>query len=142
MSGTIPSACRASDAERRRHQRRAGRTAAPPGWVGFTACARALPIAAGAGDRRRPSPATSRCHRCASRGLDFEPCRADDAPAYFTILIVGHIVVPGLLLMERALHPETWPQMAIWLPTTLVLTLALLPVKGATIAAIWASKQG
>ncbi len=80
--------------------------------------------------------------RCASCGLDFEPCRADDAPAYFTILIVGHIVVPGLLLMERALHPETWLQMAIWLPATLVLTLAMLPfVKGATIAAIWASKQ-
>ena len=81
--------------------------------------------------------------RCSACGLDFEPCRADDAPAYFTILIVGHIVVPGLLLMERALHPETSLQMEIWLPATLVLTLALLPfVKGATIAAIWASKQG
>lgn len=80
--------------------------------------------------------------RCTSCGLDFEPYRADDAPAYFTILIVGHIVVPGLLVMEKTLHPETWVQMAVWLPATLLLTLAMLPfIKGATIAAIWASKQ-
>lgn len=81
--------------------------------------------------------------RCEACGLDFEPYRADDAPAYFTILVVGHIVVPGLLMMEKLLHPATWLQMAVWLPATLGLTLALLPfVKGATIAAIWASKQG
>src|SRR5262249_9567799 len=28
---------------------------------------------------------------CKNCGLEFEPYRADDAPAYFTILIVGHI---------------------------------------------------
>jgi uncharacterized protein (DUF983 family) len=80
-----------------------------------------------------------RCERC---GLGFEPYRADDAPAYFTILIVGHLIVAGVLLTEQFFHPESWVQMAIWLPMTLVATLLLLPfVKGAVIATIWNSRQ-
>jgi uncharacterized protein (DUF983 family) len=80
-----------------------------------------------------------RCERC---GLGFEPYRADDAPAYFTILVVGHFIVAGVLLTEEFFHPESWLQMAIWLPMTLVATLLLLPfVKGAVIAAIWCSRQ-
>ena len=38
---------------------------------------------------------------CPSCDLALEPYRADDAPAYFTILAVGHIVVPLVLVMER-----------------------------------------
>ena len=68
--------------------------------------------------------------------------RADDAPAYFTILLVGHIVVPGILIAEQWYKPDTMIQLAIWLPVTLIATLALLPIiKGATIAAIWATKR-
>jgi len=79
---------------------------------------------------------------CSYCGLAFEPYRADDAPAYFTILIVGHLVVPGLLLMERSLHPPEWVQMVTWMPFTLLVTLAFLPfIKGAVIAAIWRSKE-
>ena len=79
------------------------------------------------------------CDKC---GTDFEPCRADDAPAYFTILLVGHIVVPGILLVEQWFKPDTMIQLAIWLPVTLIATLALLPIiKGATIAAIWAMRR-
>lgn len=80
--------------------------------------------------------------RCESCGLDFEPYRADDAPAYFTILIVGHFIVAGVLVVEQLFHPPSVVQMAIWLPMTLIATLLLLPfVKGAVIAAIWCSKQ-
>ena len=79
---------------------------------------------------------------CSNCELAFEPYRSDDVPAYFTILIIGHIVVPGLLAVEKIAHPEEWVQMAIWLPVTLFGTLALLPfLKGAVIAAIWRSKQ-
>jgi uncharacterized protein (DUF983 family) len=74
--------------------------------------------------------------------LALEPYRSDDVPAYFTILIVGHIVVPGLLALEKIAHPAEWVQLAIWLPVTLFGTLALLPfIKGAVIGAIWRSKQ-
>ncbi len=77
------------------------------------------------------------CRHCA---LPFERLRADDAPAYFTIAIVGHIVVPGLLALETYAHPPTWVQSAIWLPVTLFMTLGLLPfIKGAIMAVIYSS---
>lgn len=80
--------------------------------------------------------------RCTGCGLAFEPIRADDAPAYFTISVVGHIVVSGLLLMEAILHPPSWLQAAIWLPATLFLSLALLPfMKGGVMAAIYCSRR-
>lgn len=68
--------------------------------------------------------------------------RADDAPAYFTMLVVGHVVVGGLLAVERAWAPPTWVQLSIWLPLTLVLSLALLPmIKGALIGLQWALRM-
>ena len=80
--------------------------------------------------------------QCATCGLAFEPLRADDAPAYFTIAIVGHVIVSGLLLLESYAHPPTWVQLAIWLPLTVILTLGLLPyLKGAVMAAIYCSQR-
>jgi uncharacterized protein (DUF983 family) len=80
--------------------------------------------------------------RCSKCGEEFHHHRADDAPAYFTILIVGHIVVPGLLFSEQMFFPPVWVHAAIWLPTLLLLTLALLPrIKGALIAYQWAQRM-
>ena len=60
--------------------------------------------------------------------------RADDAPPYFTIIVVAHIVVPSMLILEKTEAPPMWVQAALWLPLTLVLALALLrPIKGATV---------
>jgi uncharacterized protein (DUF983 family) len=60
--------------------------------------------------------------------------RADDVPPYFTIVLVGHLVIPGMLITEQNLAPPIWLQMVVWVPLTLFLTLALLrPVKGATV---------
>jgi uncharacterized protein (DUF983 family) len=71
---------------------------------------------------------------CAHCGAPLGLARADDAPPYFTILLVGHIVVPLMFMVERAWQPALWLQMAIWLPATLALTLLLLrPIKGATV---------
>lgn len=64
--------------------------------------------------------------------------RADDFPPYLTIAIVGHIVVPLLLVSERLLHPPTWVQLSVALPLTVALTLGLLPrVKGGILALMW-----
>ncbi len=74
---------------------------------------------------------------CAVCGAPLGRARADDAPPYFTILIVGHIVVPLMLLMERVGHPPDWEVGAIFLPLTAILCLALLrPVKGAVLGAM------
>ena len=60
--------------------------------------------------------------------------RADDAPPYFTILIVGHIVIPAMLIMQKLDDPPTWLLSAIFLPLTVILALGLIrPIKGATV---------
>lgn len=65
--------------------------------------------------------------------------RADDAPAYFTMFIVAHLVVGGVLSLEQAAAPPTWVHLAIWLPMTLVMSLLLLPmVKGTLVSLQWA----
>ena len=79
---------------------------------------------------------------CANCGLVLSGHRADDAPPYFTILIVGHIVVPGMLLFEQMRHPPEWQHMVIWLPLTLFLCLFLLPrIKGSLIGLQWAMRM-
>ena len=79
------------------------------------------------------------CKRC---GLDFEAIRSDDIPPYFTIVIVGHLMVPLLLMTEQMASPPTWLMLAISLPLTLALTLSLLPfVKGAVMGVLWNTKK-
>ena len=74
---------------------------------------------------------------CAGCGAPLGSARSDDVPPYFTIFIVGHIIVPLILMVERNAAPSTLVMAAIFLPLTLALTLALLrPVKGATVGAM------
>ena len=78
---------------------------------------------------------------CEACGHENARYRADDGPAYFTILIVGHLVIVPLLCLSFIL---TWPLAAV-LPLSLALvlvsTLALLPlVKGAFIGVQWATR--
>jgi uncharacterized protein (DUF983 family) len=71
------------------------------------------------------------CHEC---GAPLGLARADDAPPYFTILLVGHIVIPLVFLVER-LNLLPLPAItAIFVPLTLLLTMAVIrPVKGGTV---------
>ena len=79
---------------------------------------------------------------CSVCGQDFTPHRADDLPAYLVIVIVGHIVVPLALTIETNYSPPVALQLAIYLPLTLVLSLALLqPVKGAVVGVQWALRM-
>ena len=75
------------------------------------------------------------CPRC---GEELFHQRADDFPAYLVILLVGHIIVPLVLAVETHFHPPEWVHLALWLPATLGLTLALIqPVKGAVVGLQW-----
>ena len=56
---------------------------------------------------------------CPVCNLDFTPHRADDLPAYLVIVIVGHIIVPLVLLIETNYSPPVELQLAIYLPMTL-----------------------
>ena len=76
------------------------------------------------------------CPRC---GHDLDQYPSDDGPAYFTILLVGHVVVAPLLIF-----PFIWKApVALVVPGVLiplfVLTLLVLPrVKGAVIGLLYA----
>jgi len=66
--------------------------------------------------------------------------QADDAPAYFVMLIVGHLVVPLVLITEIVWSPPYWLHAAIFLPLTAGLATGLLqPVKGAVVGWQWAN---
>jgi uncharacterized protein (DUF983 family) len=79
---------------------------------------------------------------CSACGEALHHQRADDAPAYFVILIVGHIVVPIVLAVEIAFAPSYWVHVALWLPLLVGLSLALLqPVKGTIVGWQWALRM-
>jgi uncharacterized protein (DUF983 family) len=81
-------------------------------------------------------------HTCASCGEELHHHRADDAPPYFTMLIVGHVVIGLLLHVEMSYHPELWVHLSLWGPATLGLSLFLLPrIKGALIGLQWAARM-
>ena len=64
--------------------------------------------------------------------------RADDFPAYLVVAIVGHLIVPMILIVEANYAPPTWLQMLVWLPITIVSALVLLqPIKGAVVGLQW-----
>ena len=75
---------------------------------------------------------------CPSCDLELHHQRADDAPPYFTMFIVGHILVPLLFAVEIAYKPQWWVHALLWAPLAIVMTLWLLPItKGAIIGLQW-----
>lgn len=75
---------------------------------------------------------------CAVCGHDLARYPADDGPAYFTILIVGHLVVAPLLFFPFMWQTDPLLIVPATLIPLLALTLLLLPrIKGAFIGALW-----
>ena len=75
---------------------------------------------------------------CGHCGLETGAIRADDGPPWLTLLVVGHLLAPFMIILFMT---DTLP---MWLRTTLMslmavgLCLAILPrAKGFFIAAIW-----
>ena len=76
---------------------------------------------------------------CAACGEPLHHHKADDMPAWATILIVGHIVVGGMVSTEFAWAPPVWLHWAVWPALALTLSLLLLPrIKGIVVALQWA----
>ncbi|HWK39578.1 MAG TPA: DUF983 domain-containing protein [Hyphomicrobium sp.] len=68
--------------------------------------------------------------------------RADDAPPYFTILIAGHFIIAGVMIVEEQFHPSYWLHLAIWFPLTMGMCLWMLPrIKGALVGLQWALRM-
>jgi uncharacterized protein (DUF983 family) len=76
--------------------------------------------------------------KCAACGQDWSLQRADDFPAYVSILVTGHVLAPLLILLAADYQLSTPVIFAITLPLAATLMLGLLqPAKGAIIAAQW-----
>ena len=74
---------------------------------------------------------------CAQCGASLGHIRADDFPPWLTIILVGHLLVPFVLL-SQSFDVSTTVQLAFWLPLALGLTLLLLPrCKGGAIGLMW-----
>ncbi|MEM5494197.1 DUF983 domain-containing protein [Hoeflea sp. AS16] len=79
---------------------------------------------------------------CSDCGEEMIHHRADDFPAYLAIFIVGHIVVAGFMATDSWLVLESWQHLLIWIPVTIVMTLAMLqPIKGGVIGLQWALRM-
>lgn len=73
--------------------------------------------------------------QCESCGLDLEFADSADGPAIFIMFIVGFVVVGLALFLSVTLRPPMWVHLILWVPTTIILSLALLrPFKGIMIA--------
>lgn len=79
---------------------------------------------------------------CPVCGLDLTPQRADDGPAYLTILIVGHIMAPVFLFAFTRWRPDPLVLATVFSVGTVALSLYLLPrLKGALVALQWAKRM-
>ncbi len=79
---------------------------------------------------------------CPHCGADNGQHRVDDAAAYFTVLIVGHVVVAPMLLLEAISDASLGLVLGIAIPAVGVVALGALPfVKGAIVGALSAQAR-
>ena len=80
---------------------------------------------------------------CSACGEELHHQRADDAPPYMTIFVVGHIIGAGMLMMEHQNDElPIWIHSIVWPILTLVLSFYFLPrIKGALIGLQWALRM-
>src|SRR5471030_1203788 len=75
---------------------------------------------------------------CSACGEKFGAIRADDAAPWLTIIIVGHIFVPLMLMIVALTTLPAWASAVLWSAIFILLSLAILPrAKGLFIAILW-----
>lgn len=73
--------------------------------------------------------------RCSACDLDLAFADSGDGPAIFVIFLVAPIVVLLAMVVGALFNPPPLVHLALWIPTTIVLSLALLPpFKGVLVA--------
>lgn len=73
---------------------------------------------------------------CRACGLDFAGFNVGDGPAAFLIFGVGGLVTALAIWLELAASPPWWLHIALWLPLTVLLTIAGLRVAKAWLLAV------
>lgn len=113
--------------------------------------ARSVPTAMARGALHRcPACGTGHLYRAYLKVADSCPAcgehlfhhRADDAPPYLTILVMGHLILAAVVGIDLAYQWPLWLHALVWLPVTIVACLAFLPTaKGALIGLQWAVRM-
>ncbi len=79
---------------------------------------------------------------CTVCGEELYHHRADDGPAYLTILIVGHLMAPSILIAYNMFKPEPMVMASVFSVGTVALSLYLLPrLKGFMVGFQWAKRM-
>jgi uncharacterized protein (DUF983 family) len=79
---------------------------------------------------------------CPVCGEELHHQRADDGPAYLTILIVGHLMAPLILYFFVHYRPDPYVLATAFSVGTVALSLFLLPrLKGVMVALQWAKRM-
>lgn len=78
---------------------------------------------------------------CPGCGEPLGRIRADDGPAWLTILVTGHVLIPVVLSVERQSPWPEWVSMTLWPALALAMVLLLLPrAKGVFVGFLWATR--
>ena len=79
---------------------------------------------------------------CPSCGEDLSHHRADDGPAYLTILIVGHLMAPLIMVAFVEFRPSPLVLASAFSAGCVALSLYLLPrLKGVIVGIQWAKRM-
>ena len=79
---------------------------------------------------------------CGSCGTELHHHRADDGPAYLTILVVAHIIGFAIHFVWSWFRPEPWVMATVGAAGAVALCLVLLPrFKGMIVAIQWAKRM-
>ena len=79
---------------------------------------------------------------CPECGTELFHQRADDGPAWATILITGHLMAPLMLVVFVAFRPEGWVMALGFTVAFVALSLWLLPrLKGCFVGLQWAKRM-
>lgn len=80
---------------------------------------------------------------CTACGEDFTNIRADDGPAWATIILVGHLISPAFMLFATPDDNARLVGLLVILTLILSMTFFLLPrMKGLFIGLIWRNRAG
>ena len=80
----------------------------------------------------------TRVPACTDCGTDFSEIRADDGPAWATLIVVGHVLAPLMVMLGRDDRIPVWAAIALLSAAMLAGVAWTLPrAKGLFIALIW-----
>ena len=79
---------------------------------------------------------------CGTCGEELKHHRADDGPAYLTILVVGHLMAPFIHVVFVRFRPEPLEMATLFVTVCVALSLWLLPrLKGVVVGIQWAKRM-